>query len=283
MTNEQTWSGFELTPLTGALGAEVHGVDLAVDPGPGVMSELKRALGTYHVLAIRDQRLQPASFHDAARRFGPFSGNPVHVPMEGYDDVVRFAREADETGPVIGENWHMDLAWMERPPAVTMLYGEVIPPVGGDTCFASLEHAYAALSGGMRAIVDKLVGVHSGKGVFAANAQHRSLGVRAESQAVDNIETSHPLVCTHPMTGRRFLFLSGVLRRFEGMTEAESKPIIDFLLQLAVRPEYTCRLRWTPGTLALWENTCLLHTAINDYPGQRRVTYRSTVEGPRPS
>ena len=102
---------------------------------------MRRALDHYHVLAVRGQKLTPQTYHEVARRFGPFSGNPVHVPIEGYDDIVRFVREPDDTGMVIGENWHMDLAWMAKPPGITMLYGEVIPPVGGDTCFASLEQA----------------------------------------------------------------------------------------------------------------------------------------------
>jgi taurine dioxygenase len=282
MSQQERFERFQLSPLTGSVGAEVHGVDLAADIDDATQDDLARALAVHHVLAIRDQRLEPASFHKAARRFGPFSGNPVHVPIEGYEDIVRFVREADETGPVIGENWHMDLSWMERPPAATMLYGEVLPPVGGDTLFATLEAAWDGLSPKMQTLLEGLVGVHCAKGVFAANAKHKHLGVRPVDREVEEIETEHPLVCTHPRTGRRRLFISGVLRRFKGMTEAESRPIIDFLLTHAVRPEYTCRLRWAQGTVGIWANTCLLHTAINDYAGYRRVMYRTTVAGPRP-
>lgn len=273
---------FTLRPLTGTLGAEIEGLDLADGADDEAIEELRDALGRYHVLAVREQRLDPASLHRAARRLGPFSGNPVHVPLDGFDDIVRFVRDADETGPVIGENWHMDLAWLERPPGMTVLYGEEIPPVGGDTLFASLESAYAALSEPYRAMIAPLVGIHSGKGVFANNAAHRNLAVRAEGRAVEGVETAHPLVCRHPRTGRPHLFISSVLRRFAGMSEAESRPIIDFLLAHATRPEHTCRLRWAPGTLGIWENPCLLHTAINDYAGHRRVMYRTTVAGARP-
>ncbi len=172
-------------------------------------------------LAVREQHLPPATLHGVARRFGPFSGNPVHSPMDGFDDIVRFVREPDDTGMVIGENWHMDLAWMEKPPGITMLYGEVIPPVGGDTCFASLEHAYTRLSPGMKALVNDLVGVHSGKGVFAINAQHKGL-VRGGADAVEDIEAEHPLVCAHPATGRPYLFVSSVLDRFKGMSRTRA-------------------------------------------------------------
>lgn len=282
MLRDAEFERFELLPLTGALGAEIRGVDLAAESGAKLIDDLRRALDRYHVLAVRDQALTPQTLHEVARRFGPFSGNPVHGPMEGFDDIVRFEREPDDTGKVIGEEWHMDLAWMERPPGITMLYGEIVPPVGGDTCFASLELAYRALSPGMRDLLDGLTGIYSGKGVFAINAAHKRLALRADGPSVDEIEVEHPLVCTHPASGRRYLFVASVLNRFKGMTEAESRPIIDYLMDLAVRPEFTCRLRWAPGTLGMWNNPFVLHTAINDYPGYRRVMYRTTVEGQVP-
>ncbi len=273
---------FEVLPITGALGAEVRGIDLAANPDEATFADLRRALHRYHVLAVRDQRLPPPALHAVARRFGPFSGNPVHTPIDGYDDIVRFVREPDDTGRVIGEEWHMDLAWMAKPPGITMLFGEVIPPVGGDTCFASLEQTWASLSPKMQALLFGLIGVHSGKGVLAVNAAHKRLAIRADAVAVDEIETEHPLVCVHPVTGRRYLFISGVLDRFKGMTVEESRPIIDFLIARAIRPENTCRVRWAPGTLTLWANPFVLHAAINDYASYRRVTWRSTVEGAVP-
>lgn len=282
MYRDPRFERFDVLPLTGALGAEVRGIDLAAQPDEATFKDLCRALDLFHVLAVRDQELDPESLHRVARRFGPFSGNPVHVPLDGFDDIVRFIREAEDTGGVIGEKWHMDLAWMERPPGLTMLYGEVIPPVGGDTCFASLEFAYKALSPGMKALLSGLVGVHSGKGVFATNAAHKHLGVREESRAVEDVEHEHPVICAHPATGTPYLFVSSVLQRFTGLTEAESKPIIDHLLSVAVRPEFTCRMRWEPRTLGIWANPFVLHTAINDYPGQRRVMLRTTVEGALP-
>jgi alpha-ketoglutarate-dependent taurine dioxygenase len=279
--DETRYHRFELRPLTGTLGADITGVDLSGEIDEVLTGEIRSALARYHVLAIRDQKLTPETLHRFARRLGPFSGNPIHVPIEGFDDIVRFVRDERDTGPVIGESWHMDLAWLECPPGITVLYGDEIPDVGGDTLFASLEAAYDALSARMKALLEDLVGVHSGKGVFDVNAA--LLAVRGEGRNADDVETEHPLVCRHPVTGRRHLFISGVLRRFVGMTEAESRPIIDFLLRHAVRPELTCRVRWSTGALVLWDNPCLLHAAINDYPGKRRVVYRTTVEGSRPA
>lgn len=172
----------------------------------------------------------------------------------------------------------MDLAWLAKPPGITMLYAEVVPPVGGDTCFSSLEHAYQALSPRLRTLLEGLTGIHSGRGVFAINAAHKGL-TRTGAQNVDDVEVEHPVICAHPETGRRYLFVSSVLQRFKGMTEAESKPIIDYLVSLAIRPEFNCRLRWEEGTLGMWANPFVLHTAINDYPGYRRVMYRTTIEG----
>ncbi len=285
MTGESStipqFSAFELRPLTGSLGAEITGVDLD-GTSDAVIADVQNALDHYHVLAIRDQQLEPNSFHTLARRFGPFSGNPVHVPLDGFDDLVRFTRKAEDRGPVVGEDLHMDLAWMKIPPGITMLYGEEIPPVGGDTLFASLSAAYEGLSDAMRDLIQNLVGVHSGKGVYALNASHTALSVKKSGQAVDDIESEHPVVCRHPNTGRKHLYISRALCRFVGMTEAESKPIIDYLISHAQRVEYTCRLRWSPKTLTMWANTCLMHAAINDYSGQRRVVLRTTVAGTPP-
>ena len=283
MLRDPRFQQFEVIPLTGALGAEVRGIALSGGADAGTFSQLRAALDHYHVLAVRDQALTPPAYHEVARRFGPFSGNPVHTPIEGYDDIVRFAREPDDTGMVAGENWHMDMAWMAKPPGITMLYGEVIPPVGGDTCFASLEHLYRALSPGMKSLLAGLTAIHSGKGVFAINMGTTRLGVLDDNQrALEALETEHPVICAHPATGRPYVFVSSVLQRFKGFTEAESKPIVDYLIALAVRPEFTCRVRWEPGTVTMWANPYVLHTAINDYPGYRRVTYRTTVEGPVP-
>ena len=173
----------------------------------------------------------------------------------------------------------MDLAWLPRPPGITMLYGEVIPPVGGDTCFTSLAQAYQALSPDMRTFLQERPGLHSGKGVFAINAIQSRLALRAEAQRAEETEVEHPMICVHPVTGEPYLFVSSVLRRIGGLSEDESRPIIQYLLSLATRPEFNCRVRWEPGTLTMWDNPCVMHTAINDYHGHRRVTYRTTIEG----
>lgn len=272
----------DIRPIGGGFGAELEGIDLSCGVSDTVMAAVRRALDEHLVLAVRGQSLSARDLHRVARRFGPFSGNPVHVPLEGFDDIVRVERRADDTGPVFGGQWHMDLAWFEAPPAITMLYAERVPAAGGDTLFANLHLAWDALSDGMKAMIDDLVTVHSGAGVYAVNAALGSVAVPDSATAVDEVETEHPLVCRAPATGRPYLFVSGVMRRFRGMTEAESRPLIAFLRAHAVKPEFTCRLAWSKGTLGMWRNDRLMHYAIGDYRGSSRIVYRTMVAGDRP-
>ncbi len=279
MLRDSRFSRIEVFPITGAMGADIRGADLGGQADDGLIREVRRALDTYHVVAVRDQKLTPPELKKVASRFGPFSGNPVHASMEGLEHIIHFVREPEDTGKVIGEDWHMDLAWMPKPPGITMLYGEVIPPVGGDTCFASLAQAYRALSPAMKQLLQGRTGMHSGKGVFAINAIQSRLALRTDAASAEETEVEHPIICVHPVTGERYLFVSSVLRSVMGLSEDESRPIVQYLMNLATRPEFHCRVRWEPGTLTMWDNPCVLHTAINDYPGYRRVTYRTTIEG----
>ena len=279
MLRDSRFERIEVLPITGALGADIRGVDLSAEPDEAQLGEVRKALNIYHVVAIRDQKLTPLELKQVASRFGPFSGNPIHASMPGLEHIIRFVREPDDTGKVIGEDWHMDLAWMPKPPGITMLYAEVVPPVGGDTCFTSLAQAYRALSPSMQELLHGRTGMHSGKGVFAINAIQARLPLRTDAAQAEETEVEHPIICAHPATGERYLFVSSVLRRVMGLTEDESRPIIKYLLDLATRPEFNCRVRWAPGTLTMWDNPCVLHTAINDYPGYQRVTYRTTIEG----
>ena len=279
MLRDSRFERIEVLPITGALGADIRGVDLSAAPDEEQLGEVRKALNIYHVVAIRDQKLTPLELKQVASRFGPFSGNPIHASMPGLEHIIRFVREPDDTGKVIGEDWHMDLAWMPKPPGITMLYAEVVPPVGGDTCFTSLAQAYRALSPSMQELLHGRTGMHSGKGVFAINAIQARLPLRTDAAQAEETEVEHPIICAHPATGERYLFVSSVLRRVMGLTEDESRPIIKYLLDLATRPEFNCRVRWAPGTLTMWDNPCVLHTAINDYPGYQRVTYRTTIEG----
>ena len=169
MLRDTRFQRINVFPITGALGADIRGVDLSNAPDTATMAEVRKALDIYHVIAVREQKLTPASYKAVAARFGAFSPNPVHASMPDLEHIIRFEREPDDTGKVIGEDWHMDLAWLPRPPGITMLYGEIVPAVGGDTCFSSLAMAYRALSPRLRALL------HGQTAILRALTQHALL------------------------------------------------------------------------------------------------------------
>jgi taurine dioxygenase len=276
----------EVQPLAGALGAEISGVDLSQDLGNQVLDEIHRAFLDHLAIFFRDQTLTPQQQVAFAARFGPIGIYPFAEGLADAPEVVEILKTEDETVN-FGGGWHTDTVYLDRPSLGSALYAKEVPAAGGDTLFANGYRAYEALSDGMRAILDGLTGVHSAAlkstgGRAARMGQQTSMSGRNLAQA-DTQEGEHPLVRTHPETGRKALYVSANHTvRFKGMTEEESAPLIRFLLDHATRPEFTCRFRWTPGALALWDNRCTQHYALNDYDGERRRMHRVTVEGERP-
>lgn len=272
---------FAVQPLSGSLGAEITGIDLSGGlPAPAV-AELMRAFREFHVLCIRDQRLDLDAYRRAASLFGPFSGNPIHVALPDYPEFVRVVKEPGQGGPTFGGSWHTDLSWFEAPPKATMLYAEEVPPYGGDTLFANLHLAWNRLSPTLQRMLDGLRGVHSGYGAYGVNAALKAIKVVDEGWEVSQTEVEHPLVPRHPETGRPFLFVNPNVVGIAGLTEPESRPILQMLLAAATRADLTCRVQWRAGTLTVWDNRCLLHHAIGDYPEFRRVMVRTTIAGDR--
>lgn len=271
--------GFQATPLSGSLGAEIRGLDLSQEISPGLADEIAAAFRRFHMLCFREQSLDLDAYRRVARLFGPFSGNPIHVALPGYPEFVRVVKEPHQAGPTFGGNWHTDLSWFEAPPKATMLYAEEVPPYGGDTMFANLHLTWDRLSPTLRDMLEDGVGIHSGYGAYGVNAALKSIKVVEEGWEVSRAEVEHPLVPQHPDTGRRFLFVNPNVVRIKGMTEAESRPLLDMLLAAATKLDTTCRLVWRAGSLAVWDNRCLLHHAIGDYPNFRRVMVRTTIAG----
>lgn len=272
---------FEAVRLAGSLGAEILGADLSGPLSPALAEDIAVAFRHFHMLCFREQSLDLDAYRRAARLFGPFSGNPIHAALPGYPEFVRVIKEPHQDGPTFGGNWHADLTWLEAPPKATMLYAEEVPPVGGDTVFANQHLAWEMLSPTLRGMLDGQTGVHSGYGAYGTNAALRSVAVIDEGWEVSRTEVEHPLVPRHPETGRPFLFVNPNVVRIKGMTEAESRPLLDMLRQAATRLDITCRLSWRAGSLAVWDNRCLLHHAIGDYPQYRRVMVRTTIAGDR--
>ena len=267
---------FEAAPLSGSLGAEIEGVDLGSLDDTG-FAEVHAALLDYGVIAFRDQTLDADAYLAFAKRWG---GIHLHPHLKGLDDhpeIIEIVREADDpTG--FADHWHTDQSFTRTPAMATLLYAKEAPAAGGDTLFANLYAAYDALSDGMKATAARLR-THNLYNKHAPRSQ--KMAARVTEKDKPSEPAYHPLVRVHPETGRPALYLSDSrsTRRFEGMTEEESLPLLDWLMGHATRPEFTCRLRWEKGTLTIWDNRRLMHMAVNDYFGQRRVMQRITIKG----
>jgi taurine dioxygenase len=283
-----TASRVSVQPVCGGLGAEVHGVDLAHLDDES-FAEIRRAFLEHLVLFFRGQSLDAEALKAFSRRFGPLSRVPYIAPLEGEPDIIAVRKEAAEQKiSVFGGAWHSDFSFLDEPPMGSVLYALEIPPYGGDTAFANMYRAYEELSPGLRRLLDGLEAMHSGHvyGALRPPTQtmrtSRSVGISRGNPEAD-IERAQPVVRVHPETGRRALFVNAIYTtRFKDMSEAESRNLLHFLYAHATRPEFTCRFRWSPGAVALWDNRCTLHLAINDYDGFRRVLWRTTIAGDRP-
>ena len=273
----------KISPLAGALGAEVVDVDLDTLADWGA---IRSAFVQYSVLVFRGQQLDPAGLMRVGARFGEPCHYPFVTGMEGFPYIFEVIKEPQDQRN-FGGAWHSDTAYLKQPPLATLLLAVETPSHGGDTLFTNTAAAYDALSAGMRKAVDGLVGVNSaelkyGGGRTAMHAKISAMKVH-DTDAAGSYVAEHPVVRTHPDTGRKSLYLSrSHTTRFKGMTEEESAPLLNYLVQHQVRPEFTCRVRWAPGTLTVWDNRCTQHNAVNDYHGQRRRMQRLTVGAQTP-
>ena len=276
-----------IRPVAPACGAEVVGIDL-VTMSDGGFDRLRHALADHGVLFVREQHLTPEDQLDVTRRFGEVLRVPYITHLDAYPDIIAVLKEADEKKiSTFGGTWHSDFSFLPEPPSLTLLYAIQLPDVGGDTLWASQYAAYDALSDGMKSLIDPLRAIqtawpHGTKGPGANAATSKSIGMVRNDPSADR-EIAQPVVRVHPVTGRKALFVNPVYTQyFESMTEEESRPLLQYLFAHATKAEFTCRLRWEPGTLAVWDNRCLLHLAINDYDGSRRLLHRTTVAGEKP-
>lgn len=270
----------EVRPIAGALGAEVHGVDMSRDLDAEVVAEMRHAFLEHLVIFLRDQTATPLQQLAFARKFG----EPIEYPMlKGLPEsqmitpVVKLEHERNNFGGI----WHSDTTYLAEPPMGSMLLAREVPPYGGDTMFANQYLAYEALSDGLKATLDGLVGVSSS--AKADVTRTREDRVKAAGEEIKVMTAEHPIVRTHPETGRKALYTSDAHTAYiKGWTEKESLPLLRFLWEHQTRPEFTCRFRWRAGSLAFWDNRCAMHNPINDYHGFRRVMHRITLAGDRP-
>ena len=273
-----------VTPYAATLGAEVGGVDLSQDLPDEVVAEIRQALLQNLVIFFRQQALTPEQHLAFARRFGPLSLHDQVEGMDDYPEIIEVRKEPQDERN-FGGAWHGDVTYLEEPPLGSVLYALEIPPVGGDTLWANQYVAYETLSDGMRAMLDRLTVMHTPAKIFGLYSKDwsKDSSVKTAPSEAAEFETEHPLIRTHPETGRKLLYVSGLYTpRFKDMTEEESQPLIDFLMQQATREEFTCRWRWQEGDVAFWDNRATLHYALNDYSGHRRIMHRVTIAGDRP-
>ena len=270
-------------PVAGALGALISGVDLREAISADLAAEVRQALLQHQVIFLRDQDLTPAQF----LRFARAMGTPVEYPfvkgIEGYPEIIEVKKlEHERTN--FGGVWHTDTAYLEQPPMGSMLLARELPPYGGDTLFANQYLAFESLSPTLQSILAGLRAVNSSaKADVSKTREDRIKGGDGRDDARQEYNAEHPVVRTHPETGRRSLYVNVAhTGRFVGMTEEESAPLLQYLHQHQVRPEFTCRFAWEPGSLAFWDNRCALHNPVNDYHGFRRLMHRITLAGDRP-
>jgi taurine dioxygenase len=274
-----TTTQLDVKPISGALGAEISGVDLGADLDDATIAEIRRALLEHCVIFFRDQEFDAEQHKRLARRFGEIFVHPNYAGTQADPEIVMIRREPGDTR-VIGEDWHTDTTMMAKPPMGALLYAIEVPPYGGDTLFANQYLAYEALSEGMKRLIDGLRAIHSDRLVAGPQSRAsvgRSTKARHDDAWRETVST-HPMAIRHPETGRKALFVNvSYTVGIDGLGEDESRPLLNFLMEHGNRPEFTCRFRWTTGAVAFWDNRCVKHLAINDAGPFRRVMRRVQI------
>lgn len=272
--------------IAGSLGAEIHDVDIrpnSLAENPGIVKEIRDALLEHQVIFFRDKDLSPKEYLTFTSHFG----KPVQYPfvrgIEGFPEIIQVFKQENETVN-FGGIWHSDTSYFEEPPMGSILLAQEIPPFGGDTLFANQYAAYEALSGGLKQILNGLKGVNTSAKADASKTREDRIRDSGNSNSKETLEAIHPVVRTHPETGRKALYVNVAhTSHFEGWTVDESAPLLNYLFAHQIKPEFTCRFVWRQGSIAFWDNRCVQHNPINDYHGFRRRMLRITLAGDKPS
>jgi taurine dioxygenase len=270
-------NALNIRPVSGAVGAEITGVDLSEALPAGVRDIIRQTLADRGVVFFHDQHLTPDQHIALARQFGDINVNRFFTHADGYPEIALVVKEPEQTKN-IGGGWHTDHSYDQIPALGSMLYARQVPPSGGDTLFASMYAAYDGLSEGLKQTLAGLRAVHSSRHVFGKVTEEMKGRYRNPEAATQ--DAVHPVVITHPDSGRKALYVNpGFTLRFDGWTVAESQPLLEYLYRHAVRPEFCARFVWRNGSLAFWDNRATWHYAVNDYQGERRLMHRITIEG----
>ncbi len=269
-----------VSPIAGKVGAEISGVDLR-ELDDDIVKAVREAWLEHGVVFFRDQTLDGDQYLAFARAIGELARYPFLPGIHGYPDIIAVTKLPHETVN-FGGIWHSDTAYLDEPPMATMLLAREIPPFGGDTMYASQYAAYDALSDPMKELLEPLRGVNSSAMADVSKTREDRIK-EIDGAEPQNYEASHPVVRTHPETGRKALYVNVAhTARFDGMTAHESRGLLQFLFDHQVKPEFQCRFRWSIGALALWDNRCVQHNPVNDYQGHKRVMHRISLQGDKP-
>ena len=272
----------QVQPLSGSIGAEISGINLLEPPDDATIQSIRNIWLQHGVIFFRDQPLESAAFLAFAKRFGEVIEYPFVQGLPDYPliiPVLKLPHERHNFGGI----WHTDTTYRREPPTATMLIARELPPFGGDTLFASSYAAFEALSPGLQQTLRGLHAVNSSAKAAVTRTREDRIADSATGKARTALESEHPVVRTHPETGRLALYINpGHTLRFAGWTEEESEPLLKSLFEFQVKPEFTCRFVWRPGSIAFWDNRCVLHNPVNDYHGYKRLLHRITLKGDVP-
>jgi len=267
----------------GALGAYVKDVSLAdAAASSDLFGEIRETLLAHQVLFFRDQDISPEDFQAFARRFGQVEGHPAYQTVPEAPDVQILESTAEAPSKI--EAWHTDMTFRPAPPAITLLHGQIIPAYGGDTLWASISAAYEGLSEPIRRLLDGLEAVHDFRHGFQESLAEPGGAQRLAPAIAENPPVTHPLIVTHPETGKRVIYVNALFTtHIVGLSRAESRMLLEFLYRHVVTEEYTVRLSWAPKTVAIWDNRTTQHKPVNDFFPQHRKMHRVTIAGDRPA
>ncbi|MFC5496653.1 TauD/TfdA dioxygenase family protein [Caenimonas terrae] len=273
----------DIRRIAGALGAELSGVNLADGVSPALAADLRRAFLEHQVIFLRNQNLTPQQFLDFARAMGEPVEYPFVKGIEGFPHIIEVKKLEHEKSN-FGGIWHSDTTYLDQPPMGSMLLSREVPPYGGDTLFASQYAAYDALSDTMKGLLANLKGISSSAKADVSKTREDRIKEGGKQEAPKQYLAEHPIVRTHPETGRKALYVNVAhTAGIKGMTDEESAPLLRFLFEHQVKPEFTCRFVWEPNAIAFWDNRCVQHNPVNDYHGFRRVMHRITLQGDTPA
>lgn len=268
----------EIKPLTANIGAEIFGADVS---DPSQTDDLLAAFADHAVIVIRDQKITPDQQIAFAKRIGQINVNRFFAHVDGFPEVAMVLKEPDQK-TAIGERWHTDHSYDQAPAMCSMLHAIETPEVGGDTAFASMYASFEALSDGLKDTLRGMKALHSSRHIFGAareNKETTQTGRIGNSDAATQ-DSLHPVIIRHPLSGREALYVNPEFTvQFDGWNKDESEALLNFLEQHCTKPEFTCRVRWRPGDITIWDNRATWHKAVNDYAGHRRLMHRITIEG----